>query len=82
MSDNVIPIATAEGLLREFTARSWEYDAMACAICDGPVDWSVLSGADGDEHDEWVFEHKPDCLWVRAHRIVGRDLGPHTVVSE
>lgn len=29
MGADVIPINTAEALLREFTDRCWEYDAMA-----------------------------------------------------
>lgn len=72
---------TAEQILTEFTDRCWDYDAMCCAICNG---YSIL-GVEWDDprrsgdHDDFIFSHYPTCLWVRAHRVLGRDLGPHTV---
>ena len=64
-------------LLREFTDRAWDYDTICCAICEGGALFEDRS--DGTDHNRHVFDHRSDCLWVRAHRLLGRDLGPHTV---
>jgi hypothetical protein len=64
-------------LLVAFTDECWDYDTISCAICDGSIDWDVEHDGDG-EHDRFAFVHKADCLWVRAHELLGRDLGLHS----
>ena len=82
-------LARANALVTDLATRivlgPIDYDGIMCHFCDGmsvmtderPAQYVRL--AEDDDRRGSPCVHDPDCVYVIAHRIIGRDLAPHTV---